>query len=842
MTLLNFCRAGFEEFFMRKPILCIFFLAIFTSPETASTEADQGVRFSEKERQWIAANPILRVGIDRNSVLSERIQNGEYKGLASGYLAFISRVTGLSLQMVPYADSFTIQKEIEAGNIDLNPLVVKLGDDAPTNDAVAHTVSYYRTLTTAITLPAARHIYRWQDLAGKTIALKSDSAYTSFFREKDPSIRIVLVDNMRDALEAVADGRADATLGEGALSLDVMSFRTLSNEFAEKLSIAGRIDMGPLNVSMSVRRDAPILASIIDKALYSMTARENEQLAREWEAGIGFRHRTLSNLLVDYAVEIALCLLGFILTVIFACRERIARRRAIRSEQEKSMFLAVMSHEIRSPMNAIVASIELLQQSDTGKQFQKTLKVADAASETLLGLLSNILDFSKLEAKSLALTAVPCDIGSLVQETVDMMSAKIQTRRVPIHVMVDVPPDILIVVDTMRLRQVLLNLLSNASKFTEHGTIEVVATVHAASAGQDQGQDRGQDQGQLTVDVIDSGIGISKQNQKHLFRPFFQVDASISSRHVGFGLGLMICRELIALMAGRITLHSDQGKGTTVSFTIPCQCISREMAGGEASAKMLSDAAPVQQAVTMQALSPLILVVEDQWANQYTIERQLEVLGCTALIAGSGADALQILKEEQKNPSGGKQISLVLMDCYMQDMDGYATAKAIRDNIRNRAQYLPIIAVSAATDAVHRKKCLSSGMDDILEKPLRLDDLRRLLQVWLPDASLADGAGFFQPMQGEELYALFVHSICSDVGRMRQACADRDITLLQHLSHRIKGSAPMFDAWEAGELADSLESGLNVPDGIDWDIVRDAVDALADIVMQLDNKLTVDDG
>jgi len=823
---------------MRKPILCIFFLIIFTSSETGSTETDQGLRFSEKERQWIAANPILRVGIDRNSVLSERMQNGEYRGLASGYLAFIARVTGLNLQMVPYTDSLTIQKEIEAGNIDLNPLVVKLGDDAPTNDATAHTVSYYRTLTTAITLPTARHIYRWQDLAGKTIALTSDSAYTSFFREKDPSMRIVLVDNMRDALEAVADGRADVTLGEGALSLDAMSFRTLSSEFAEKLSIAGKIDMGPLNVSMSVRKDAPILAAIIDKALYSMTARENEQLAREWEAGIGFRHRTLSNLLVDYAVAITLCFLGFMLTVLFACRERIARRRAIRSEQEKSMFLAVMSHEIRSPMNAIVASIELLQQSDTGQQFQKTLKVADAASETLLGLLNNILDFSKLEAKSLTLTAGPCDIGNLVQETVDMMSAKIQARRVPIHVVVDVPPDILIVIDTVRLRQVLLNLLSNASKFTEHGKIQVAAAVHTASAGQDHGHN----QGQLTVDVIDTGIGISKQNQKHLFRPFFQVDASISNRHVGFGLGLMICRELIALMGGRIKLRSDQGKGTTVSFTVPCQCTPRAMTEVEASEKNLSEAVPVQQAVTMQAPSPLILVIEDQWVNQYTIGRQLEVLGCTAVIAGSGADALQILKEEQKNPSGKKQISLVLMDCYMQDMDGYATAKAIRDNIRNRAQYLPIIAVSAATDTVHRKKCLSSGMDDILEKPLRLDDLRKLLQAWLPDAAFTEGAVFFQPIQGAELYALFVHSICSDVGRMRQACADRDITMLRHLSHRIKGSAPMFDAWEAGELADSLESGLHVPDDIDWDIVRDAIDALADIVMQLDNKLTVEDG
>ncbi len=227
-------------------------------------------------------------------------------------------------------------------------------------------------------------------------------------------------------------------------------------------------------------------------------------------------------------------------------------------------------------------------------------------------------------------------------------------------------------------------------------------------------------------------------------------------------------------------------------------------------------------------LPSTIMVVDDQVANRFTIERQLQVLGRNALMADSGAAALALLPQQP--------VALILMDCYMPDMDGYATARAIRDRHADAAQQIPIIAISAATDALHQEKCFESGMDGILEKPLRLQELKKLLAAWLPHEDPAIAPVVQEPLKGAALYDLFFRSMRMDAMRMRLACTDRDILLLKHLSHRIRGAAPMFGAQEAAELAHSLESALRL-DSIEWHIVQDAVDAVNEVVDNLDVRL-----
>lgn len=226
--------------------------------------------------------------------------------------------------------------------------------------------------------------------------------------------------------------------------------------------------------------------------------------------------------------------------------------------------------------------------------------------------------------------------------------------------------------------------------------------------------------------------------------------------------------------------------------------------------------------------SSTIMVVDDQVANRFTIERQLQVLGWNALMADSGASALALLRQQP--------VALILLDCYMPDMDGYTTAQTIRDQHANAALQIPIIAISAATDTLHQEKCFDSGMDGILEKPLRLQELKKLLATWLPHDDVAVLPMMQEPLKGAALYDLFFRSIRMDAMRMRLACSDRDILLLKHLSHRIKGAAPMFGAQEAAELAHSLESALRL-DGIEWHLVQDAVEAVNEVIDSLDVRL-----
>lgn len=270
---------------------------------------------------------------------------------------------------------------------------------------------------------------------------------------------------------------------------------------------------------------------------------------------------------------------------------------------------------------------------------------------------------------------------------------------------------------------------------------------------------------------------------------------------------------------------------TATLFRLGERCARYQQDCGMAEHKRADLSTPVvpkPRARTGSRLPSTIMVVDDQVANRFTIERQLQVLGWPALMADSGAMALTLLAQQP--------VALILMDCYMPDMDGYATARAIRDQHADTAQQIPIIAISAATDILHQEKCFDSGMDGILEKPLRLQELKKLLTAWLPQDDPALAPVPQEPLKGAALYDLFFQSIRMDAVRMRLACNDRDILLLKHLSHRIKGAAPMFGAQEAAELAHSLESALRL-DGVEWHIVQDAVDAVNEVVDCLDVRL-----
>lgn len=410
-----------------------------------------------------------------------------------------------------------------------------------------------------------------------------------------------------------------------------------------------------------------------------------------------------------------------------ARREQIAAEKA---NQSKSEFLATMSHEIRTPMNGVLGMTELMEDSSLSAEQRRYLQMIRQSGETLLAIINDILDLSKIEAGKLKLEQRPFDLPALIEEQRKLFLPRAENKGLELSCVTPSGMNRNYIGDVVRLRQVLSNLIANAIKFTPKGSVKVILAVVRDDI----------DSTELRISVQDTGIGINPEQQRRIFESFAQADNSTTRRFGGTGLGLAISRQLVEMMGGSIELSSEENRGSTfwVEIQLPKASSSTVLATQEAR----------EEETHSQPQIPLlgrVLLAEDHEVNQEYAYQLLNGLGLETEIANNGREALERYLEHR--------FDLILMDCQMPEMDGYQTTRTIRGLEEEHPEwpYTPVIALTANALEGDRYKCFSAGMDDYLAKPFSKLEVYELLKPWLSGSSYPiSHAHTLQPEQSGE--------------------------------------------------------------------------------------------
>jgi signal transduction histidine kinase/DNA-binding NarL/FixJ family response regulator len=669
---------------------CLLVAICLSWTPAGQTEELPQVELTADEQAWLRDHPIIRIGAETNYAPYEfRDSRGQFSGVVADYLEILKRRLNLRFEVHQLLDFASVQDKLQKRELDLVMAVTRASNR---EDFLLFTKPYIHYVNVIVTRDDFGFVSGLRDFADTRVAVVEGHSSQQLIPRAYPNYNVAAYSDLLDGLIAVSTGQADGLVDDIFPIVFTMRQRGLSN-----LKIATAVEKGlqPQGFSIGVRNDWPLLVSILDKALTTITHEEQREISQKW---LSVRYESK----VDYrAIWTSIAVFSAILLVAVLWIGQLSRQRkalmAARAEAEaanraKDQFLASMSHELRTPLHAILGYAELVRKGSLAEPNRtQALNTIAGSGRHLLALINDLLDLSRIRSGRLELNPTALQLPALLEEIAAMVRVDAQNKGLAF--VLDAAPDLPAVInaDGRRLRQILLNLLGNAIKFTERGQVRL--TVRAMPL--DDGKVK------LMASVQDTGVGIAPEDRERVFAPFEQAEEG-QKREAGVGLGLAISRELGYLMGGDIVAEEAPGGGTLFRFTVAVPVLDQELVPAASERPILGYGGRRRR----------ILVADDQEENRLLVRQMLEPVGFEVELASNGEEALAVAS--QRPPD------LVVMDLRMPSLNGFGAAVQIR--ALPGQQGMPIIAASASSADLERAQA-DPSFALCLRKPFQAAEL-----------------------------------------------------------------------------------------------------------------------